>query len=128
MTALRGYAWLAVVAAALILGPSGGAHSGADWEAAYAATDWEEVRRAAEGGDAEAQIELGNAYLEDADVLGGTGELRPDDVQAYLWLSVVKHALLTLHNPARSMGYRADRHRIRAPINTLGGAQCVASL
>ena len=31
---------------------------------------------------------------------------------------VVKHALLTPRNPAKSMGYRADRHRIRAPINS----------
>ena len=31
---------------------------------------------------------------------------------------VVKHALLTPRNPARSLGYRADRHRTRAPINT----------
>ena len=31
---------------------------------------------------------------------------------------VVKHALLTPRNPARSMGYRADRHRTRAPINS----------
>ena len=31
---------------------------------------------------------------------------------------VVKHALLTPRNPAKSMGYRADRHRTCAPINT----------
>ena len=34
-------------------------------------------------------------------------------------LRVVKHALLTPRNLARSMGYRADRHRTRAPINIL---------
>ena len=39
-------------------------------------------------------------------------------------LRVVKHALLTPHNPARSMGYRADRHRTRAPINT-SAARCL---
>ena len=33
--------------------------------------------------------------------------------------NVVKHALLTPRNPARSMGYRADRHRTRAPINSV---------
>ena len=33
-------------------------------------------------------------------------------------VNVVKHALLTPRNPARSMGYRTDRHRTRAPINT----------
>ena len=33
-------------------------------------------------------------------------------------LSVVKRALLTPRNPARSMDYRADRHRTHAPINT----------
>ena len=32
---------------------------------------------------------------------------------------VVKHALLTPRNSARSMVYRADRHRTRAPINRL---------
>ena len=31
---------------------------------------------------------------------------------------VVKHALLTPRNPARSIGYRADRHQTCAPINT----------
>ena len=35
---------------------------------------------------------------------------------------VVKRALLTPSNPARSMDYRADRHRIRAPINTCAPA------
>ena len=82
---------MAAVAMALILGPSDGAHSGADWEGeerVHSGTDWEEIRRAAEGGDAEAQIKLGNAYLEDDDVLGGTGALEQDDVQAYLWLSL----------------------------------------
>ena len=32
-------------------------------------------------------------------------------------LFVVNRALLTPGNPARSMDYRAYRHRIRAPIN-----------
>ena len=32
-------------------------------------------------------------------------------------LDVVKRALLTPRNPARSMDYRAGRHRTRAPIN-----------
>ena len=32
---------------------------------------------------------------------------------------VVKHALLTPRNPAKSMDYRADQHRIRASINIL---------
>ena len=35
-------------------------------------------------------------------------------------IDVVKHALLTPRNPARSMDYRADRRRIRAPINSAG--------
>ena len=30
---------------------------------------------------------------------------------------VVKHAMLTPHNASISMGYSADRHRTRAPIN-----------
>ena len=41
-------------------------------------------------------------------------------------LAVVKHALLTPRNPARSMGYRADRHRTRAPINS-SASVCVPS-
>ena len=36
---------------------------------------------------------------------------------AWEW-GVVKHALLTPRNPARSIGYRADRHQTCAPINT----------
>ena len=88
MTALRRYAWMAAVAAALVLSPSDGAHSGADWEAAYAGTDWEEIRRAAEGGDAEAQIRLGNMYLGDEDALVAPDEIPQDDVRAYVWLSL----------------------------------------
>ena len=88
MTALRRFAWVAAVATALILGSFDSAHSGADWEErVHSDTDWEEIRRGAEGGDAEAQIKLGNAHLED-DVLGGTVALQEDDVQAYLWLSL----------------------------------------
>ena len=41
---------------------------------------------------------------------------------------VVKHALLTPRNPARSMGYHADRHRTRAPINSSGSAGQSASI
>ena len=40
-----------------------------------------------------------------------------DRLHAKVWI-VVKHALLTPRNPARSMSYRADRHRTRAPINS----------
>ena len=88
MTALRRYAWVGAVAAALVLSPSGGAHSGADWEAAYAGTDWEEIRRAAEGGDAEAQIRLGNVYLGDEGALVAPDEIPKNDVRAYVWLSL----------------------------------------
>ena len=45
-----------------------------------------------------------------------------DRLHAKVWI-VVKHALLTPRNPARSMSYRADRHRTRAPINTEGKAE-----
>ena len=63
--------------------------SGSDWEAgASLRTDWEEVTRDAVAGNPEAQIRLGNAYLDNEAVFGGTGELPRDDVQAYLWLSL----------------------------------------
>ena len=88
MITLRRYAWVGAVAAALVLSPSGGAHSGADWEAAYAGTDWEEIRRAAEGGDAEAQIRLGNVYLGDEGALVAPDEIPKNDVRAYVWLSL----------------------------------------
>ena len=53
---------------------------------------------------------------------GGTITATADDTAVpvnYPEMGVVKHALLTPRNPARSMGYRADRHRTRAPINSL---------
>ena len=52
-------------------------------------------------------------------------ERLPQNGSAFVFPSplVVKHALLTPHNPARSMGYRADRHRTRAPINTTGSTR-----
>ena len=49
----------------------------------------------------------------------------PEDDQRRLL--VVKHALLTPRNPARSMSYRADRHRTRAPINTQARDQGTSS-
>ena len=42
----------------------------------------------------------------------------PFTVSFSVFFAVVKRVMLTPRNPARSMDYRADRHRTRAPINT----------
>ena len=55
-----------------------------------------------------------------AERIDGEPESTADRVAAEIkgMKNVVKHALLTPRNPARSMDYRAERRRTRAPINT----------
>ena len=68
----------------------------------------------------EAAAEAMKAYVEETNRINR--ERRASGASDRKDLAVVKHALLTPRNPARSMGYRADRHRTRAPINTQGGS------
>ena len=72
-----------------------------------AAVDWEAIERAAELGDADAQITMGYAYLEEDDALLGDDddEIAQDYVQAYFWLSV---GIANHSSPPGSDTYEVD--------------------